>query len=262
MGGPPPPWSRTARKMRRTVRSSASRAGWLQPTGPGAGSTPVRGPYVPAPISGTRISRWWAWAPVLSLGVLSFLPFLRIAIARKRRREWTVFAIYLAANIALLAVIEAGPKKAPSPLGAIDFLLMTVATVHALIEFRSLPAAPPNLALPPAYPGYDPVTAARARIQRREEARKLAERDPVLARELRIGRPDLPRQFDDGGLVDVNSVPAPVLAQHLQLTPQEVDAVLSARDQLGTFTSPDEFSVYAQLAPARVDAIRDLLWFG
>jgi hypothetical protein len=34
---------------------------------------------------------------------------------------------------------------------------------------------------------------------------------PVLARELRIGRPDVPRQFDDGGLVDLNHAPVPVL---------------------------------------------------
>ena len=35
----------------------------------------------------------------------------------------------------------------------------------------------------------------------------------MLARELRIGRPDLPRQYDDGGLVDVNNVPVGVLAE-------------------------------------------------
>jgi hypothetical protein len=151
------------------------------------------------------------------------------------------------------------------------FLLAISATVHALFELRSFPLAAPSFAAPIApylgqpvtpFPPPDPVAAARARIQRRLDARKLAQRDPVLARELHIGRPDLPRQYDDGGLIDVNNVPAEILATHLQLTAQEVGSVLSARAQLGRFTSAAEFSVYAQLAPARVDAISDLLWFG
>jgi hypothetical protein len=33
-----------------------------------------------------------------------------------------------------------------------------------------------------------------------------------MAWELRIGRPDLPRVYDDGGLIDVNHVPPQVLA--------------------------------------------------
>ena len=38
---------------------------------------------------------------------------------------------------------------------------------------------------------------------------------PALAGELRIGRPDLPREYDDGSLVDVNRVPGAVLAAQL-----------------------------------------------
>jgi hypothetical protein len=44
-------------------------------------------------------------------------------------------------------------------------------------------------------------------------------RDPAVAAELRIGRPDLPRNFDDGGLIDVNTVPAQVLSRLLGLRP-------------------------------------------
>ena len=49
----------------------------------------------------------------------------------------------------------------------------------------------------------------------RREARRLQQDNPVLAQELKIGRPDLPRGYDDGGLVDVNHVPAAILASHL-----------------------------------------------
>lgn len=233
------------------------------------GGSPQPAPYVGAPyvaVPAARISRVWAWAPLLSFGLLTFLPFLRIATARNSRRDWVTFASYLGVSVALLAIEGAGGTKGAvgAALSAVGLVLIAVATAHALIEFRSLqPTAPVFTAPPRAAPIMpDPVAAARARIGRRERARELARKDPVLARELRIGRPDLPRQYDDGGLVDVNNVPAGVLAQHLQLTAQEAQAVLDARGQLGRFTSAEELSVYAQLAPASVDVIKDLLWFG
>lgn len=48
-------------------------------------------------------------------------------------------------------------------------------------------------------------------------ARHIVQTNPALARELRIGRPDLPREYDDDGLVDVNCVPGAVLADRLGL---------------------------------------------
>jgi hypothetical protein len=45
-----------------------------------------------------------------------------------------------------------------------------------------------------------------------------------LAAELRIGRPDLPRHFDDGGLIDVNTVPAQVLSRLPGLRPEEAES--------------------------------------
>jgi hypothetical protein len=45
----------------------------------------------------------------------------------------------------------------------------------------------------------------------------------------KIGRPDLPREYDDGGLVDVNHVPAAVLAAPLGLSAAEVTTCCGAR---------------------------------
>ncbi len=84
----------------------------------------------------------------------------------------------------------------------------------------------------------------------------------MLARELRIGRPDLPREYDDGGLVDLNNVSPEVLVSSLGLTAPEVTGVMAARQQLGGFSSAEELSAYAELPPDRVDDIRDLIWFG
>jgi DNA uptake protein ComE-like DNA-binding protein len=99
-------------------------------------------------------------------------------------------------------------------------------------------------------------------MHRRQRARELAEHHPVLARDLKIGRPERPHDYDDGGLVDVNHAPASVLAACLGLTPAESTAVVEARNQLGRFSSPEELSVYAQLPPDRVQALRDWMMFG
>lgn len=205
------------------------------------------------------------WMPVWSFGFLAFAPFLRLALARRTAKAWRVFAAYLAAVVVQYALAAAtNSSGAASPIGAVlAVALMGTASVHAYMSFRPAPDMLTEPAGPSSsLPNQQALATAQARMQRRKEARELARANPVLARELRIGRPDLPRQYDDGGLVDVNQVPAETMTSALELTAQEAAAVAAARTQLGKFTSPEELSAYAQLEPDRVDAIRDLLWFG
>jgi hypothetical protein len=41
----------------------------------------------------------WALVPVLSIGLLAFVPFLWLALVRRRARDWAVFAAYLAVAV-------------------------------------------------------------------------------------------------------------------------------------------------------------------
>jgi hypothetical protein len=197
--------------------------------------------------------------PIWSLSLLAFTPFLRIALARRRARDWVVFAGYLAAVIAVVVLMSiAGPSDdaVSATAGGLAILLMGVAGVHAFVAFRPGPdvvsgSRASQLAL----------TAARDRMHRRQHARVLAQDNPALARELGIGRPDVPHDYDEGGLVDVNHVPGDVLASGLGLTASESAAIVTARDQLGRFSSPEELSVYAQLPPDRVETLRDWMLF-
>ena len=204
----------------------------------------------------------WASVPVLSLSLLAFVPFLRLAFARRRARDWAVFAGYLA--VVILEVVLAslpGPNDVGGVFAGVTALvLMGAATVHTFVAFRPTSALASELESPPR-PNDLAMDSARARMRRRSQARQIARANRVLARELRIGRPDLPREYDDGGLVDVNHVPGDVLTSCLGLTPQETAAVVAARDQLGGFTSPEELSAYAELPPDRVDALRDWMLF-
>jgi hypothetical protein len=224
-------------------------------------------PAVTSPVPNTRnrtwptVMRqiWWTSIPVWSVGFLSFLPFLRIAVGRRRKKDWAVLAAYTVAVAALIAVVSVRTSGAGTVAGgAFVLVLMGTAAAHTAVEFRPARGGPRRLA---AGGNQEAVAAAQDRMRRRIEAVKLIRANPSLARELRIGRPDLPREYDDGGLVDVNHVPDHVLASHLGLGRDEVASLVAVRDKLGAFSSADELAAFAALSPGRVDELRDLMIF-
>lgn len=99
------------------------------------------------------------------------------------------------------------------------------------------------------------IAQARADQQKRAKARALAARDPHLARELRIGRPDLPHPYDDGGLVDVNDAPPGVLVAVLDLSDDDASRIVEARRQLGRFDVAEDLVNMAGLEPATFDRV-------
>jgi hypothetical protein len=199
--------------------------------------------------------------PLLTIGVLAFVPFLRLALVRRRPRDWVVFESYLAADVAavLLVSVTAVDSAGNTLAGGLLLLLAGGGTVHTLVAFR--PGAG-GLGAPSGDPNRLAVKNAEDRMRLRREARKIHRDNPVLAGELKIGRPDLPRGYDDGGLADVNHVPAAILVSHLGLTQAEAATVIDARDRLGSFASADELSAYTELTPSQIDGLRDWLIFG
>jgi hypothetical protein len=87
----------------------------------------------------------------------------------------------------------------------------------------------------------------------------LAQQDPRLARELRIGRPDIPHQYDDGGLVDINSVPTSVFVNELGLSQEQANKIVETRKELGKFLHPDDLVNLANIDMDTYDRIRNHL---
>jgi hypothetical protein len=219
----------------------------------------------------------WASIPIWSIGFLSFVPFLGFAVINRRRRDWVVFGVYLAATIAMIVSLGAvnSSSGAGAAVGGFIVALAGCAAVHTAVLFRpgreqaAVPAGAPTGAPAGALAGpasleqanREAVARAKSRLERRKEARRMVAAQPDLARDLKIGRPDLPRDYDDGGLVDVNHVPSAVLSAQLGLASAEVTDVLTARERLGRFTSADELCAYTQLSPDRVDELRELMIF-
>jgi hypothetical protein len=197
----------------------------------------------------------WALIPLLTLGLLAFVPFAHAAAKLQHRRLWLVAACYAVVTVGLFGPLADAYNT--SDLGAALFTaawfaLIVGSTVHALVLRRRVFSPP---AVQPA------MVAALADRELRQQARAIVAGDPALARELRIGRPDLPRQFNDGGLVDVNHVPNQVLAERLGLSPAEAARVVEARERLGGFSSAAELCAFAEVPDATIDPVQERLVF-
>lgn len=105
------------------------------------------------------------------------------------------------------------------------------------------------------------IRDALARRERRAEARRILDTDPALARELCIGRPDLPRRYDDGGVLDVNHVPVDFLAGLPGFTAELARQVVEVRAEFGGFTLLSELVVYAGVPDGLAEELADRLVF-
>jgi hypothetical protein len=201
----------------------------------------------------------WALLPALSFGYLAPVPIVHAAVKLRSRTLWAASALYAAATVAWWWATMTVSDEPAAPDGLSDppgwsllvlLGLLVAPTAHALaVRGRVFEPGPRDPAL---------VAALQAR-HRRQEARAVAARDAHLARELRIGRPDLPRRFDDGGLVDLNHAPVPAMVRLLGLSEADAAKVVEARDRVGGFSSAEEVIAYTDLPPSLVDGIRERL---
>ncbi len=197
----------------------------------------------------------WAFAPLFTLG-LAAVPCFVYAAHRLRTRA--LYVAVIAYSALTLLVVWGASTDSESNLqseigGFTTMVLVTVATAHTLVVRRSVFSE--NGGVDPA------IAAARARLRRRQEARRIAAEDPALARELKIGRPDQPRAYDDGGLIDVNHVPVGVLSGVEGISLELASTIVDARELLRRFDSRDDLEVALGLDPYSLESTPDLLVF-
>ncbi|WP_326563046.1 BTAD domain-containing putative transcriptional regulator [Micromonospora sp. NBC_01796] len=106
-----------------------------------------------------------------------------------------------------------------------------------------------------------PAAFMAAQRTRREQARHLFYHYPAARVDLQIGRPDLLRSFDDGGLIDVNAVIDQVLWSLPGITPEQGRHIAHERSQRGGFTSMDDFAARSRLPRGVLNQLREVLLF-
>ncbi|GAB2653507.1 hypothetical protein GCM10009743_32440 [Kribbella swartbergensis] len=164
-----------------------------------------------------------AAVPVVTLGAGSPVMFGILAVRRRSFRLAASAGVYLATAVGFWGTDWN------------DDVDSTKADVVMTCLVLSVVAASVQAAVVIGAPRVDRRAAGR-----RLEARRLAAERPDTARILGIGRPDLPRTYDDGGLVDLNDAPVEVLCGVPGLNPQLAAAIVSSRTLSGRFRRVDE----------------------
>lgn len=213
--------------------------------------------------------RWWpriqSWLVVaaapLSLGLATFAA---VGYAAVRMRSWLLGLATLGYFASFMAFVNTNDETITNVTMAVNFL---VGPVHLLLVRPSLARALARSHLAAREReardrlGWellrDPAYLYTMRCtQRREQVRAMLAGDPALADELLVGRPDLPRTFDDGGLVDLNRVPESVIAGLPGFDHELARRVVAVRESRGGYLAVDDLVVFADvpldvLAPCR-----------
>lgn len=214
------------------------------------------------PSSDAPSTWWWFLVPLLTLGLGTF-PMVFYGAAKLRSRRHRLSALgYLGATLGFFVGVQFTDEQRAGVLDAVLMLLLLVTWLGGVAHVAVLQSRVRSAGA--AEPEVDPaLMAAERRSARRREARRLQADRPGLAAELRIGRPDLPgRQYDDGGLVEINHVPAEWLVRVLDLTPAVAAEIVEARARCGGFTCPEELVLYCDsMTPDQLGLIRDRLTF-
>jgi DNA uptake protein ComE-like DNA-binding protein len=218
-------------------------------------------PRVPSdtmPPGRAALSVTWAALPFLSLGFATPFTFAAALLWRRSLHLLVSTVAYAGMFALLLSMLSAADDRGNVRFaGMLMAVLAVVGCGHAFLIRR-------GVFDPHGLSGVDnEAVVERVKRQRllREKARELAASDPGLAKELRIGRPDLPRQYNDGGLVDVNHAPAGALALLPGITAELAERIERVRAETGGFVSAEELSAVAGLPPSLTGDLADYAVF-
>ncbi|MCH7232904.1 helix-hairpin-helix domain-containing protein [Glycomyces sp. L485] len=225
------------------------------------------GPLAPQPARSKTIADigtvLWALLPLLTCGFGAPIA-LSVALARHRSNA-TLVALVLHSVLLVAACTVVGVFGETPPLWADTVFYVGVgaasigATVHLFVIRPQVwaPAAPPRV---PIARSNGPEAVDRAR-QLRRQARETAAADPMLAQRLGIGRPDLPRQFDDGGLVDLNHAPVHVLRTLPGVTELSARQIHDRVERSGPFQTLGEVLLVVDISPTFEHHLREYVVF-
>lgn len=209
-------------------------------------------------------SLWYFVVTIASLGLFAWVPFLHAAARLGRKAIYVRAAVFGAAAVAIGVLIALTPTDATGKtvgtagnlISLVGVMLAVAVVVVACVQQAKLRRQILRQAPGERLDGPDPaLAAALAARERRAEARKLALSDPLIARDLRVGRPDLQRNYDDGGLVDLNNAPAAVIGSVCGLDATTTEAIVEIRTTVGGFTTVDD--VFTAVPVAAWDRVRD-----
>ncbi len=193
-------------------------------------------------------------AVMFSIGAAAPVLF-GIAGAQTRQRSWlyaaVIYGVLSWGGFVIVAVTET--DSTASDLGAVMFLIAWVAaTTHAFMIRRDYQRRLAGV--------QNPLEAARSAVEARREAQRLVREEPDVARELGIGRPDI-EGARTMGVIDVNQVPAQVLATLPGIDNHLAADIVRAREEIDGFKSLEDMGGVLDLDGNTVEDIRPYVVF-
>jgi hypothetical protein len=223
-----------------------------------SGQAPWGVPYPPSPVPPPprRLAgKLWLLLLVPPFAITTWAAFLYIGI-RARRAQWLAFAVLYAAMFVTFVVLDSPRHPGSTAEGVatgLGLLAWIGGGIHAI-------AVSGDASRRIQRPGDPLLEAGKARIRRRAEGRRLLATQPALAREVGLGRPDVPGA-DDYGLVDVNHASAAGLQRIPGVTAALARRIVGQREQCGGFSSVEDLGLVLDLPPGAVEQMRDVAVF-
>jgi hypothetical protein len=221
-----------------------------------ARSHPTRDPADGAPADLDRLPAAWAAVPVLSLGLLSWAPFLYAATRTRARKFQIATAVYLSLAIVagVLVAVSGHEHGALNDLAGLLLVMLAGGGCAHTLSIRSEYGR--QLALTD-----DPrLLVAEQRADLRERALALVRDDPQRAISLGVGRPDVPGSFD-GGLVDVNHAGVEALATLPGIDSVQAQRIVELRAGGAGFESLPDLDLVLDLNPDTLSELKPRLVF-
>jgi hypothetical protein len=210
---------------------------------------------------------WYFAVTIVSAGVLAAVPFWHAATRLGRRDVRSLAWAYTIAAVYLVVLLSATPKRADgtsanetlSAVGGLSAVFLVIAGCVQLRSLRRQVYGREAAAAPHRDPAVARALEARAR---RGETRRLIAGNSALRGDLGIGRPDLGRGYDDGGLIDVNKASADLIARVCDLDPRDAEAIVANRTARGGhYFNVDEVILEVPLAPHVQEQLRERALF-
>jgi hypothetical protein len=208
--------------------------------------------------SGSTTPRWQRIA-----GLLAAVPYFHAA-SRLDRPQLRKTGAWLAGAglVGWAAVVVAPEDETGQPtgwlpsVGVIILLGVVLVATLQLIGLRREVYQSPTVPQPTSRNQAAMATVEEAR-RKRDEARKLAQRDPMMARELGIGRPGSHQGYDDGGLLDLNVANAEQMTALCGLPAEVAEQVVASRSRLGRFLQLEDAIMFGPIGEEYAPLVRD-----
>jgi hypothetical protein len=197
----------------------------------------------------------WPYIALVPIGLGAWAPLY--AGVKARRTSWILLGV-LWSVIALAGFVTASISKSGQH-GSNDFagFLLILAWVGGIAtSFAIRPAFERQM----SSPLLAATEAGEQRLMDRRRALELARRNPELAHEIGIGRPDQAGAVD-AGLVDVNNASVTALLKLPGVTGDLATEMIECREKVGGFASLEDMGETLDVDGATIEGLRDKVVF-